>query len=334
MNVLREQKNQAILVTGGAGFIGSKVIEKLIDNNYKVVSIDDYNDYYDQNLKYFRRDNLKEKYQINVLNCSINNKDQLKKLFQEHRFSAVINLAARAGVRRSLIEPELYYQTNVMGSLYILELMKEFGVSKYILASTSSLYAGGLAPFVEDRPVNEPISPYAASKKAAEVMAFTYHHLYKIDVSIVRYFTVYGPGSRPDMAQFRFLRWIDEGKPLQISGDGMQRRDFTYVDDIATGTILALKNVGYDIFNLGGGSPATMIELAEVTAKYLGKKLPDTKFSIFHPADMNYTEADNQKAKNILGWQPQFTLQSGIESSVSDYLDKRAFYQSISLNDL
>ena len=180
-------------------------------------------------------------------------------LFDRHKFDAVVNLAARAGVRYSMENPHVYLTANVIGSLNLLEAMRRNGVKKYVLASTSSLYAGQKMPFVETLPVSTPISTYAASKKSAELMAHAFHHLYEIDVSIVRYFTVYGPAGRPDMSYFRFVQNIYNGTPVVIYGDGNQSRDFTYIDDVADGTIRAMKKVGYEIFNLGRGEkPVSM----------------------------------------------------------------------------
>jgi len=244
-----------VLVTGVAGFIGSRVAEKLLEKNWEVIGIDNLNDYYDIRLKLWRLENLRKNNNFKFYQVNIENFDELKLIFQEHCPEAVINLAARAGVRYSMENPFVYLSTNASGNLNLLELCREFKINKYILASTSSLYAGQKTPFKEDLPVNTPISPYAATKKAAESMAYTYHYLYGIDVSILRYFTVYGPAGRPDMSSFRFIKWINEGLPLEIYGDGSQERDFTYVDDIARGTIKALKPLEYEIINLGGNKP-------------------------------------------------------------------------------
>ena len=179
---------------------------------------------------------------------------QLDALFEAHKFASVLNLAARAGVRYSMENPHVYMTTNANGTLNLLEAMRRKEISKMVLASTSSLYAGQEMPFVETLPVNTPISPYAASKKAAEVMAYSYHNLYGLDISVVRYFTVFGPCGRPDMSIFRFIEWVEKGLPIELFGDGEQSRDFSYVDDIARGTIAAQKEVGYEIINLGGGN--------------------------------------------------------------------------------
>jgi nucleoside-diphosphate-sugar epimerase len=204
-------------------------------------------------------------------------------------------------------------------------------VKKFVLASTSSLYAGQTMPFVETLPVNSPISPYAASKKAAEVLAYSYHFLYGLDVSIVRYFTVYGPAGRPDMSVFRFIQWIDQGHPIELFGDGTQSRDFTFVDDIARGTILAMRPLGYEIINLGGGNkPTALLEIIEQIEKHLGKKANFDKRP-FHQADMKSTWADISKAKRLLGWQPTVSLSDGIARTIDWYRDNLPFSGTIKL---
>ncbi|MEQ1839969.1 MAG: NAD-dependent epimerase/dehydratase family protein, partial [Verrucomicrobiales bacterium] len=248
-----------ILVTGAAGFIASRVCALLLEDGHTVTGIDNINDAYDQRLKWHRLESLKARPGFTFHQIDISDFAALRPVFAGTPFDAVLNLAARAGVRYSMENPFIYLTANGMGTLNVLELMREHGIRKHVLASTSSLYAGQPMPYVETAAVNEPISPYAASKKAAEVMAYTYHHLYGIDSTVCRYFTVYGPASRPDMALLRFIRWIDEGTPIEMFGDGEQSRDFTYVDDIARGTILAMKPVGYEIINLGAGNQPVTI---------------------------------------------------------------------------
>lgn len=247
-------------------------------------------------------------------------------------FFAVINLAARAGVRYSLENPFVYYTTNVMGNLNLLELCREFGVKKYILASSSSLYAGQKMPFKENLPVNEPISPYAASKKSGEVTCYTYHKLFGIDMTILRYFTVYGPASRPDMSPLRFISWVDQEKPVTIYGDGNQSRDFTYVDDIARGTIMALKPVGFEIINLGGDEPCKLLDFLQIIQNKLNKRnKPNIIYEPFHPADMMATWADITKAKNILDWQPTIKLENGIKTAIDWFVRNRSWITKIKL---
>jgi nucleoside-diphosphate-sugar epimerase len=221
------------------------------------------NDYYDVRLKDHRAMDLREHKNMEFRELDIENLNSLEDLFKKHKFEVVINLAARAGVSYSMENPHVYMSTNAQGTLNILEMMRKYEVKKMVLASTSSLYAGQPMPFREDLPVNTPISPYAASKKAAEVMSYTYHYLFGIDVSVVRYFTVYGPAGRPDMSIFRFIKWIDEGTPIELFGDGTQARDFTYVDDIAIGTIKAMKPLGYEINKPGRREKSNILELCD-----------------------------------------------------------------------
>ncbi|MEC7450572.1 MAG: NAD-dependent epimerase/dehydratase family protein [Planctomycetota bacterium] len=316
-----------VLVTGAAGFIANRVARDLAAE-HKVVAIDNVNDYYDVRLKEHRIEALDG---IEFHRIDIENKAAMQPLFEENQFDAVVNLAARAGVRYSMENPHVYMTTNAHGSLNLLELMREFDVKKYVLASTSSLYAGQQMPFVESLAVNTPISPYAASKKAAEVMAYSYHFLFGIDVSVVRYFTVYGPAGRPDMSIFRFIQWIDQGVPIELFGDGSQSRDFTYVDDIASGTIAALKPVGYEIINLGGGNqPISMNTVIATLEDLLGKKAK-INYRDFHKADLKSTWADISKAKNLLGWEPKISLQEGLENSVKWYVDHQPWSSSLDL---
>jgi UDP-glucuronate 4-epimerase len=317
------------LVTGCAGFIAAQVATQLLDAGHVVVGIDNINDYYSVDLKRWRLAALVAYPDFTFMEADVGDLVTVKALFEKYPFAAVLNLAARAGVRASMADPFVYQETNALGMLNILEAMRLHGVGKIVQASTSSLYAGRTPPFRESDPVDTPISPYAASKRAAEIMAYTYHHLYGIDVSIVRYFTVYGPAGRPDMSPFRFIKWIHEGTPLTIYGDGTQSRDFTYVDDIARGTILALKPVGYDIFNLGGGRrPATLLDLIGLIEKKLGRQAV-LKFELFHQADMANTAAVIDKARDTLGWEPQVDLVEGVDRTVQWYLDNLAWAQKL-----
>ena len=304
------------LVTGCAGFIANRVAQFLLDDGHHVVGIDNMNDYYDVSLKEHRLQVLQASERFEFHRIDLEDRTAVSKVFDQHKFDAVINLAARAGVRYSMVNPTVYMTTNAMANLYLLEEMQQRGIKKYVLASTSSLYAGQAMPFVETLAVNTPISSYAASKKAAEVMAYSHHFLYGIDVSVVRYFTVYGPAGRPDMCVFRFIKWIDEGKPLELFGDGTQARDFTFVDDIARGTIAAIRSTGYEIINLGGGNqPVSLNALIEKLESLLGKKAA-VKYQPFHKADVKTTWADISKADQILDWRPSVTLDDGLAQCV------------------
>jgi UDP-glucuronate 4-epimerase len=305
-----------VLLTGAAGFIGAKTAEMLLARGIEVVGIDNLNDYYDVKLKKHRLSLITSKL-FKFVELDIENKSGLDQLFKDHKFDVVFNLAARAGVRYSMENPSIYMSTNAQGSLNLLECMKDNQVKKFVLASTSSLYAGQAMPFKEDLPVNTPISPYAATKKAAEVMAYSYHYLYGIDVSIVRYFTVYGPAGRPDMSPYIFADKLLKGEELPVFGDGTQSRDFTFVDDIAEGTILAAKNVGYEIINLGGGNnPFTLLQMIELMEKNCGL-IAKLKLQSKIKADMDVTWADISKAKKLLGWEPKVSFEEGIRQLMS-----------------
>ena len=322
---------QKYLVTGAAGFIASVVARQLLEAGHDVVGVDNLNDYYDVRLKHHRLDLLQPFGSFVFEPMDIEDRDALAAIFDEHSFDAVINLAARAGVRYSMVDPHVYMTTNAMGTLNLLEEMRHRGTKKMVLASTSSLYAGQAMPFNEDLPVNTPISPYAASKKAAEVMAYSYHFLYGLDISVVRYFTVYGPAGRPDMSIFRFIRWIDEGTPIELFGDGTQSRDFTYVDDIARGTIAAARPVGYEVINLGGGNnPISMNYVIESVARQLDKE-PIIDQKPFHKADMMETWADIGKAERLLGWKPMVGLDEGLQRTVDWYLANRSWLLGVIL---
>jgi UDP-glucuronate 4-epimerase len=319
------------LVTGVAGFIASVVARQLLDQGHEVVGIDNLNDYYDVRLKQWRIDSLGSNPGFSFVPMDIEDREILAGLFATRSFDGILNLAARAGVRYSMENPHVYMTTNAVGTLNLLEEMRRHGIKKMVLASTSSLYAGQTMPFSETLPVNTPISPYAASKKAAEVMAYSYHNLYDLDISVVRYFTVYGPAGRPDMSIFRFIRWIDEGTPIELFGDGSQARDFTYVDDIARGTIAALRPMGYEVVNLGGGNnPISMNSVIESLATLLGKT-PFIDYKPFHKADMMETWADIRKAENLLGWQPRISLTHGLRLTVEWYVANRHWARVILL---
>jgi UDP-glucuronate 4-epimerase len=348
-----------IFVTGIAGFIGSKTAELLLEQGHTVIGIDNLNDYYDVRLKYYRLrelvrtvgadasllDSLEparvtdgsdpiKNFSVGNLTystCDVENLDSMLQLVGDTKVDAVINLAARAGVRYSMENPHIYMSTNAVGTMNLLEMMRIKSIPKLVLASTSSLYAGQPMPFLETLPVNTPISPYAATKKAAEAMSYTYHHLYGIDVSVVRYFTVFGPAGRPDMAPYRFVKWIHEGTPIMLFGDGEQSRDFTYIDDIATGTIAALKSVGYSIFNLGGGNnPISMNQTIRWLEGFLGKKA-QINHKPFHNADMQVTFADIEKAKAMLDWAPRMDVKEGFRKTTQWYLDNESWLREVSV---
>lgn len=320
----------SILVTGASGFIGSKVCEMLAKSGKDVVGIDNMNDYYDVKIKDYRLKNLKKLENFTFYKVDIENKKSIENIVKKHKFTAIINLAARAGVRYSMENPFIYVSTNTMGTLNLLDIAKDYKINKFVLASTSSLYAGQKMPFSETLAVNTPISPYAASKKGAEAMCYSYHYLYGIDVTVVRYFTVYGPAGRPDMSIIRFIKWIDEEKPIELFGDGSQSRDFTYVEDIAGGTIKALKKTGYKTINLGGNKPYKLSYMIGLIEKNLGKKAK-YDYKPFHKADITATWANINEAKKTLGWTPKVSLEQGIKKTVEWYLDNKSWFKNIKL---
>ena len=322
---------ETILLTGAAGFIGWRTSELLFEAGYAVVGIDNMNDYYDVRLKEHRLDGLRKYPGFKFYRMDIEDLSALEVVFKDNPIAAVINLAARAGVRHSIEDPHVYLRTNAGGTLNLLEMMRKHDVRKMVLASTSSIYAGERPPFSEDLPVNTPISPYAASKKAAEAMAYTYHHLFGLDISVLRYFTVYGPAGRPDMSVLRFIKLIDEGKPIVVYGDGSQRRDFTYIDDIAEGTVKALMPVGYTIINLGGGKePEQLNYLISRMEEYLGKRAVIDRRP-FERADMTETRADITRAWEILGWKPKISLDEGLKKTVLWYIANRDWLRDLRL---
>ncbi|MEW6087369.1 MAG: GDP-mannose 4,6-dehydratase [bacterium] len=321
---------KTIILTGAAGFIGAKTAEKLLKKNIEVIGIDNMNDYYDVRLKTHRLNQLKNFKNFRFHKMDIENLSAVKGIIRNHKPDAVINLAARAGVRYSMENPFVYMSTNAMGTLNLLELCKDYAIKKFILASTSSLYAGQKMPFKETLAVNTPISPYAASKKAAEALCYAYHYLYGVDITILRYFTVYGPAGRPDMSIFRFIKWIDEGKPLELFGNGTQSRDFTYIDDIAGGTMDALKMTDFGIVNLGGNDPYKLSYVIKLIEKYLNKKAKIKKLP-FHKADIKATWADISKAKKLLNWKPGVKLEEGIKRTVNWYVENRAWLKAIQI---
>ncbi len=322
---------KTIIVTGAAGFIGSRTAHTLLAEGRQVIGIDNMNDYYDVALKEHRLGGLKKQKGFTFHRIDIESLPDLDSIFRNNKVDAIINLAARAGVRYSLENPYVYLSTNTQGTLNLLELMRKYEVKKMVLASTSSLYAGQKMPFLEDLPVNTPISPYAASKKAAEAMAYAYHYLFGLDISVLRYFTVYGPAGRPDMSIFRFIKWIDEGTPIELFGDGSQSRDFTYIDDIAAGTIKALRELKYEVLNIGGGrEPRSLNFVIEKLEEYLGKKAA-LEYKPFHKADMMETSADITKARKLLEWGPQTGLEEGLKNSVEWYLANKSWLKDVKL---
>src|SRR6266540_3661903 len=316
------------LVTGAAGFIGARTSELLIKDGHTVVGIDNMNDAYDPRMKEYRLHKLQSMPGFTFHKLDISNKSIIDS-FKEEKFDGVINLAARAGVRYSVEDPWIYVETNTIGTLNMLEICRQSGTKKFIVASTSSIYGDDPPyPTPESASSSEPLQPYAASKKGAEAMCHAYHHLYGIDVSVVRFFTVYGPAGRPDLAIFRFVKWISEGLPVRVNGDGEQSRGFTYIDDIARGVIAALKPLDYEIINLGGHEVITINNLIKLIEDIVGKKAI-VEYGPPDLADMRSNWADVTKAGELLGWEPQFSLRSGIETLVEWYNAEREWASQI-----
>jgi len=316
------------LVTGAAGFIGARTSELLIQDGHTVVGIDNMNDAYDVRMKEFRLKHLSGLKGFKLHKLDISKRADMESL-HDQKFDGVINLAARAGVRYSVENPWMFYESNLTGTLNMLELCRVTGTKKFVQASTSSIYgANPPYPTPETASSSEPLQPYAASKKAAEVLAHSYHYLYGIDVSVLRYFTVYGPAGRPDLAMFRFCQWINEGRPVRINGDGNQSRGFTYVDDIARGTILALKPLGYEVINLGGHDVITINDLVKMLEELIGKKA-DVQYGPPNLADMLSNWADVSKAKEMLGWKPQVGLVEGVKKLVDWYAAEKSWANEV-----
>jgi nucleoside-diphosphate-sugar epimerase len=316
------------LVTGAAGFIGARTAEMLIQDGHTVVGVDNLNDAYDPRMKEYRLRKLQAMPGFTFYKLDISEKPVIDH-FKNDKFDGVINLAARAGVRASVENPWIFIESNMTGTLNMLELCRQTGTKKIVVASTSSIYGENPPyPTPESASSSEPLQPYAASKKGSEAMTYAYHHLYGIDVTVLRFFTVYGPAGRPDLALFRFVQWISEGLPVRVNGDGEQSRGFTYIDDIARGIILALKPLGYEIINLGGHEVITINNLIKLIEEVIGKKA-DIQYGPPNPADMFTNWADVTKAGQLLGWEPQYNIRAGVEKLVEWYNAEREWTSKV-----
>jgi nucleoside-diphosphate-sugar epimerase len=316
------------LVTGAVGFIGARTSEMLIQDGHTVAGVDNLNEAYDIRMKEYRLQRLQSMNGFTLHKLDISDKAVIEH-FKGQKFDGVINLAAWAGVRTSVLNPWIYVATNMNGTLNMLELCRQNEVKKFIVASTSSIYGENPPyPTPESASSSEPLQPYAASKKGAEAMAHAYHHLYGIDVTVVRFFTVYGPAGRPDLSIFRFVQWISEGRPVKVNGDGEQSRGFTYIDDIARGVILALMPVGHEVINLGGHEVITINNLIKLIEDIVGKKA-EVVYGPPNLADMRSNWADVSKAGQLLGWEPQYDMRSGIEKLVEWYNAEREWAKDV-----
>jgi UDP-glucuronate 4-epimerase len=312
-------KMAKILITGGAGFIGSNLAKKLMDRGDKVVIIDNFNDYYDPKLKHDRIKVLLKGYKPKIYKGDIRDAKLLEKIFRTEKLDKVVHLAAMAGVRYAIKFPLLYEDVNIKGTMNLLEMAVKYKIKNFVFASSSSVYGNNKkTPFSETDPVDTPISPYAATKKATELMAYVYHHLYNLNITALRYFTVYGPWGRPDMALFKFTKNILANKPIDVYNHGKMSRNFTYVDDIVSGTMTVLdKCKGYNIMNIGGDREETLMHYIEVLEKNLGK-VAKKKMLPMQPGDVPTTVADIRKLRK-LGWKPTTRIEKGIRNFVEWY---------------
>ncbi len=324
------------LVTGCAGFIAARTVEHLLKEGHEVVGLDNLNDAYGQALKCWRLERLlghagftfhpidvSDPQQLSPLSYSSNLKEQYAS------FTAVLHLAARSGVRSSVAEPLAYLATNVVGTQNMLNFCRDRQIGKFVLASSSSVYGSASPiPYREEADISQPASPYAASKVAAEALSHAAHVVHGLDVSVLRFFTVYGPAGRPDMSVYRFMRAIDSGQPLAVYGDGSQSRDFTYVDDIVKGVLAALRPVGYRTFNLGGDAPCTVSELIQQLEKVIGKPA-QVIHEAPHPADVPATWASIDRARRELDWAPKVSLGEGLRRTFAWYQHERDWAKNI-----
>lgn len=323
-----------LLVTGCAGFIGAKVCQILLDRGDSVTGIDNLNEAYDVRLKQWRLNRIRSHHpEFRYFKADIADGSKIMQVLAGQTSTppvdAVINLGARPGVRASIEDPRAYYESNTLGTMTLLEACKDLGVKKFVLASTSSVYGAGTeSPFKEDSHTSRPLSPYAASKKAAETLAYTYHHLYGIDVSVLRYFTVYGPAGRPDMSVLKFIHAIWQKEYITLFGNGNGERDFTYIDDIAAGTVAALKPLGYEIINLGMDKPTVVSDLIVMIETYLGESARIHRADL-HSADVLATRADIKLAKTLLGWEPKVSLRKGIGFTIEWYRENHEWLKAI-----
>jgi UDP-glucuronate 4-epimerase len=319
------------LVSGAAGFIASRVIEILLEAGHTVVGVDNMNDAYDVRMKEYRLKKLERHPNFNFHKYDITQRKvfTVASPLRQQKYAAVIHLAARAGVRQSVENPWVYVDTNITGTLNLLEFCRDQNIPKFILASTSSVYGSDAPlPTPETYSSNLPLQVYAATKKSAEVLCHVYHYLYGLDVTVFRYFTVYGPAPRPDMVMFRLTQWITEGRTVRVNGDGEQSRGFTYVDDIARGTLLGLKPMGYEIINLGGHEVIKINDLVHLLES-LTRHTAKIQYYPRHPADMNTNWADVEKARTLLDWKPRIGLNEGVAKLVDWYNQERLWASDI-----
>ena len=312
-----------VLVTGGAGFIGSHLVERLLKEGHRVICLDNFDDFYDPALKRRNLTHARKDSKFRLVEGDLRDEGILKRILEEEKVEMVAHIAARAGVRPSIEQPLLYADVNIRGTLSLLEACKKYRIRRLVFASSSSVYGNNpKVPFAEDDPVDNPISPYAATKKAGELICHTYHHLYGMDIACLRYFTVYGPRQRPEMAIHQFSRLIHQGRKVSLFGDGSSRRDYTYIDDAIDGTMGALfREHGYEIYNIGESQTTSLSELVHLIEEQMGKRAQVESLPV-QPGDVERTYADIRKAQERLGYQPKINMREGISRFVRWYLEE------------
>ncbi|RKY26908.1 MAG: epimerase [Planctomycetota bacterium] len=313
-----------ILVTGGAGFIGSHLAERLLSMQCSVTVLDDFNDYYDPALKRANVAPHLANPSYSLVEGDIRDAELLGRIFDNARFDMVVHLAARAGVRPSLKQAPLYCDVNVVGTSRLLDAAIGHGIKRFVFASSSSVYGDNeKVPFSESDPVDNPVSPYAATKRAAELVCHSYHHLYNIDIACLRFFTVYGPRQRPEMAIRKFTRLISRGEAVPLFGDGASERDYTYIDDIIDGVISVIeRHRGFEIYNLGDSNPVPLARLVSLIEEALDKKAEIERLPS-QPGDVRRTYADVEKARRMLGYRPRVKIEDGIARFAKWYREHR-----------
>jgi UDP-glucuronate 4-epimerase len=316
-----------ILVTGGAGFIGSNLCERLLREGYTVICLDNFDSFYDPNIKIKNVEGMGKKFpnQFELVTGDIRNGEHLTETFKKNRIDSVVHLAARAGVRPSINNPLLYQDVNIRGTIVLLEACKEFGIKDFIFASSSSVYGENQrVPFSEDDLDIQPISPYGATKRAGELLCYSYHHLYGMNIACLRIFTAYGPRQRPEMAIHKFTRLIDQGEKIPIYGDGSSRRDYTYIDDLIEGILAVMHHHrGFELYNLGESQTTSLNELIHLIEEAFGKKA-NVEMLEPQPGDVSITYADISKAERKLGYHPNIKIEKGIKRFVEWYKAQKA----------
>lgn len=309
-----------VLVTGSAGFIGFHVSQKLLEMGFQVIGMDNFNDYYDVKLKRDRNNILSQHDKYNFYEGDLKDINAIKTLFDNHKIDKVCHLAAQAGVRYSLENPHAYIQSNIVGFMNLIEMVKEYSVEVFVYASSSSVYGNNKKiPFSVEDKTDEPISLYAATKKANELMAYTYHHLYGIKCTGLRFFTVYGPWGRPDMALFRFTQSIINNQPIDVYNNGKMKRNFTYIDDVVNGVVAALeKAYDYEVFNIGNNKTVELMKFVEVLENCLGLEAKKNLLPI-QPGDVIETVADIDNTIKLLDFEPKTDIEVGINNFVNWY---------------